>query len=793
MLVDRRNFLKFSALSSAFVATNSLCDELNPLNSSEQIFYGGCPVNCQSKCMLKAHVKDGVIRHISTDDEGDDSYENRQIRACVRGRSTRYRYYNPNRLLYPLKRVGKRGEGKFKRVSWDEALSEIADKMKEIKAKYGNEAIYVNYATGTTGAMISRCTQGPWYRLLGLFGGFLRYHNSYSTAQIANGLTYFYGANVGSDILNLAHADLAVFFGSNAVETRMGGASMGYSMQEMARLGNVKIIRIDPKYPDSAIGACDEWIPIAPGTDATLVAALAYVMINENLYDKEFLDRYCVGFSKETLPQNAPENGSYMDYVLGNGDDKTPKTPEWAEAITKIPSQRIIKLAREIAGAKRCFIEQGWGPQRHQNGEQQSRAIATLACMIGSVGVLGGNTGAHAAGSSKTYDIVGLPYENPVKTSIPCFLWYEGIRLGEKMNAKEHGVKNAPNLKAPIKILFNTAGNCLTNQHANIKTTAEILENENLCELIVDINITRTHSNSYADFILPDAMHFEQDDFFRPGATYYGERPYILVAQKAVEPRGECKPVYEMCRLLANKLGGEAFEQEFTQGRSQLDWLRFIYDETRKKYEFLPSFEEIRAKGYWKASKAEKPLIALEKFRNDPENNPLKTPTGKIEIFSTKLYEMSKEWQLLPGQQINPLPVFEDVLIGARDPLRKDYPLQFYGYHYKGRTHSSFWDSPEIREINPQEILISTADAKARGIKTGDLVIAYNHIGKIRSTARVTSRLMPGVSLTYQGAWAKFENGVDIGGCINTLTSEQPTAIAKGNGVHSVLVEIKKA
>ncbi|NLK66354.1 MAG: molybdopterin-dependent oxidoreductase [Campylobacteraceae bacterium] len=771
-------------------------DELNPLKSDEEkTFIGNCPVNCGSKCVLKAHVKDGVITHMTTDDTGNDkNYVERQVRACLRGRSTRYRHYNPNRVIYPLKRVGKRGEGKFERISWEQALSEIATKMNEIKAKYGNEAFYNPYGTGTIGSIMAGWIDGSFHRLLSVYGGYLRYHNDYSTGQIYNGFDCFYGSFPASDIENAAHAQLVVLFGTNPGETRLGGGSTGYSYHEIARRGNARVICIDPRYTDTMVGIADEWIPIAPGTDAALVAGLAYVMIKENLYDKEFMDKYTIGFSRETLPEGAPEDGSYMDYVLGTGYDKTPKTPEWAESITRIPASRIVKLAREIASAKPCFIEQGWGPQRHANGEQLSRAIATLSCMTGNVGILGGNTGGFATVSSGAYGVTTLPMDNPVKTSVPCFLWYEGIRLGEKMNAVEHGVRGAEHLKVPIKMMLNTAGNCLTNQHADIKKTAKILEDDSLCELIVEINIMRTHSNSYADYILPSALSFEQNDISTTGAM--STRPYFIYCQKAIEPVGECLPAYEICRRLANKLGGSELEQKFTEGKTQEEWLEWIYEDTKKNYPDvgLPSFAEIKEKGLWKSPVLKEPLVALKEFRDDPVKNPLNTPTGKIEIYSTKLAEMKKTWKLLPGQQIEPVPVFEDVLMGARDPMRKKYPLQFFGYHYKGRAHSSFWDSPAVREINPQEIWISNFDAKKRGIKTGDEVIVENHIGTMKGIAKVTSRIMPGTGATYQGAWAKYDkDGVDIGGCINTLTSDQPTAIAKGNGVHSVLVEIRKA
>lgn len=748
--------------------------------------WAGCNVNCGTKCPVKVHTQDGIIKYVSTDNEGDDSFDNRQARACIRGRSSRYKVYNANRLKRPLKRVGKRGEGKFMPISWEQAFDEISAKMQEIKEKYGNEAFYINYATGTTGTIINRCTQGPWARLLSLYGGYLNYHNSYSTAQISNAMNFFYGGSPASDIYTLRSAKLAIFFGANHVETRMGGGGVGYAYQKALEESRCKIIHIDPRYNDSMIGHCDEWIPIAPGTDAALIAALTYVMIKEDLLDRTFLDKYTIGFSENTLPQDAAKNSSYESYVLGLNDG-VEKTPDWASKITKIPARRIVQLAREIATIKPCFIEQGWGVQRHSNGEQNARAIATLACITGNIGIEGTNTGCRT-GSSKTYDIMGMPFKNPIKDSIPCFLFTEAIYRGKEMTDISDGVRGTTQLKQNIKFIFNTAGNCLTNQHSTIKEVHDILSDENLCECIVDVNVTRTPSNNYADYILPDATMLEQEDFIRPSAGYYSNKPYIIYCQKAIEPVGEAKPIYEMCLELAKRLG---IEKEFSEGRTQKDWLKYLYEESMKKNPLLPSFEEMCEKGLIKFEPV-KPVVALQSFIKDPINNPLKTPSGKIEIYSTKLAQMQKTWKLKEGQQIVPIPVFESQREGILDPLKQKYPLQFFGYHYKGRTHSSFWEIPQIREANPQEIWINTIDAEQRSIKTGDVVQVRNDLGIIQGIAKVTPKIISGCAVTPQGAWAKYENGIDVGTCVNSLASIVPTAISKGNGQHSILVEIAK-
>lgn len=798
--ISRRQFLQWGSVLGGGVAANailplpSIADDAKkmPTKAYDAIKWAGCTINCGSKCPVRVFVKDGKIDHIETDNTGGDEFGSHQVRACLRGRSNRFRVYDPNRLRYPMKRIGKRGEGKFVRISWEEAFSTIASKLKEVKEKYGNEAIYIPYATGTTGAIMNRCTSGPWMRLMSLYGGYLNYYNSYSTGQIANGLNHFYGASTGSDIVTLEHAKLVVMFGNNPVETRMSGGGVGYAYKTMLEKSGAKVIHIDPRYSDSMVGACDQWIAIAPGTDGALVAAMAHVMISENLHDKEFLTKYCVGFSADTLPEDASEHSSYEDYIMGRGEDKTEKTPAWAEKITKIPAQTIIALAREVATTKPCFIAQGWGAQRHSNGEQASRAIATLAAITGNIGTLGTNSGAREH-TTAWIEPAHLPYKNPIKDSIPCFMWTDAIVRGKEMRDVTDGIKGTKQLKQNIKFMINTAGNCLMNQHSDMHKTAKILEDETLCEFIVDINVTRTSSNRFADIILPDATPLEQEDFVRSSAGYCNDRPYIIYSQKAIEPVGEAMTVYDMCTHLAEKLGGEALKNAFTEGRTQVQWLEHLWNLKFKDKENMPSFAEMKAMGIYKFPRAERPLVAFEKFVKDPIANPLKTPSGKIEIYSTNLAKMAKTWILRPGQKITPLPEFTEAIEGPLDPLRAQFPLQLFGYHYKGRTHSSFWESAAIREINPNELWINPKDAKERGITTGDKLLIFNNHGKIHMVAKVTPKIMPGVTTCPQGGWFKMKDGIDVGGCINTLTNLEPTAIGKCNAQHSILVEIKKA
>ncbi|MFV0322012.1 MAG: DMSO/selenate family reductase complex A subunit [Alphaproteobacteria bacterium] len=756
--------------------------------------WGACTVNCGSRCPLQVHVKDGRIMWIETDNTGDDAIGNRQIRACLRGRSNRFRIYNPNRLKYPMLRVGKRGEGKFKRISWDEAFTLTADKINDIKGRYGNGAFYINYGTGSLGGTISKSWppgSSTFARLMNCYGGWLQHYNDYSTANIADGLNHFYGGGwaVGNDLIDIANSKLVVLFGLNPCETRMSGGGLNYLFTKGLEDSDVKYILIDPRYSDSAVGKVDEWVPIRPGTDGALIAALAYVMLENNLQDQEFLDKYCQGFDEATLPKGAPKGSSFRAYVLGEGEDKTPKTPEWAAKITSIPAETIVRLANEIAAAKPAYITQGWGPQRHSNGSQISRSIATLCCMTGNVGIHGGNSGARET-SSAGAPVVAFPVkENPYPISPSMFMWTDAIWRWEEMTDKTDGIRGGERLEAPIKFIWNYASNCLINQHAQANRTAEILADDSMCEFIVDINLVYTPSGQYSDLLLPDVTHFEHYDYSPNGAA--GDMAYVIMSSPTIEPVFEAKTTYDMCSGIAEKLG---IKEDFTEGKTHNEWVEHLWALSREKAPDLPTFEEMKGQGVYKFVPTGKPFVAYEAFRNDPEANPLKTPSGKIEIYSSYLAEIKETWRLREGQRITPIAEFIDTKEGYLDSKTKEtYPLQFITHHYKGRTHSSYWEVAALREINPQEVWMNPIDAKARNITNGDMVEAYNDRGTIRVPAKVTNRIMPGVTSCPEGAWLMFdENGVDIGGNPNTLTSQVPTPISKGNGQHTNLINIRK-
>ncbi|MDT3767372.1 molybdopterin-dependent oxidoreductase [Gleimia hominis] len=804
---SRRSFLKWSAVATAAGTVLPACTAHTPTRSegskeglpaptADRTVWSACLVNCGSRCPLRMQVKDGTIVQVLPDNTGDDGLFTRQIRACVRGRSMRQRIYSPDRIKTPLIRVEgtKRGAGKWRKASWDEALDLVVEKLRYTYDKYGPEAVYRNYGSGVWNAHVAN--SGGWNRLFNLLGGRLTYYGNYSYAQIATITRYFYGSEdeqVSNSFEDAAlHSDLLVLWGNNPQETRMSGGGLVYTSLWAKIKGKCKIIVVDPRYSDSAAVLADEWVAPRPGTDSALIAGMIHVMLQENLQDQAFLDKYCIGFDEDHMPEGAPKHASYRSYIEGKGPDGVEKTPEWAARITGVPADQIRAFARQVANAKACNISQGWGPQRHANGEHQALAIYLLACVTGNVGIPGGGTG----GREGYYWPITEWFddgENPVKTSISCFGWTDAIDHGPEMTATKDGVRGADRLKTGIKFLLNYGSNMPGSQHADINRTRKILQDESKCEFILAVDNQMTRTTELADVVLPDTTQSERWDLIP--SEYTGDMAYLILTQKVIEPLYESRPAFEIVREIAKRMG---LEQEFSEGRDLEATVRRMHAKTVAEHPQFPDFDQMLKQGVYRYSNPEGTTVALKEFREDPEANPLDTPSGKIEIYSQQLADMAKTWEFpnpLRGDQILPIPAYQATWEGAEEAkTNREYPLQCIGHHYKQRTHSTYGNLSWLNEAHPQSVWINTLDAQDRGIKDGSEVLIYNPRGKVQIPAKVTARIAPGVISLPQGAWTKFdEHGVDHGGAVNVLTSQHPTPISKGNGQHTTLVQVKKA
>ncbi len=829
----------------------------------DKVVWGGCHVNCGSRCPLRLYVKDDTVVRVGIDDTtGDDFGPGKiyQMRSCVRGRTNRQRIYNETRIQKPLKRVEgtKRGEGKYEEISWDQAIDEIAEIMKGIKEEYGNDAFYIQYGTGQIGGTVSK----SWHpdatafaRLMNCWGGYLRQYCDYSTGQIDLELSLFNGNSyANNEVTDWVNSKNIVMFGNNPANTRMSGSAMMYLITEV-RLQNpdANIIVVDPHLTDTAIGVANKWIPIRPGTDPALVAGMIYYLLTSGKLNEEHIRNKFVGFYSDSFfedikaaePQTEADLGldktgtltpsedmSYEAYLMGTGAyaGTGEKTPEWAASITGVPADEIRALADVYLDGPTATT-QGWGPQRHTNGGNSARAIALIATITGNAGISGGGTGAREGVGGVGFPVPGsIPNfgdKNTVKPVISFFEWFHAIEDYKSMRDDTWGLRQVNDkgqtvfasepgeitLKAPIKFIWNYASNVMMGQHADINDCLRIYnlpdEKDSGLRCVVTCDVYMTPTAMISDYILPGTTSYEEMDITKGGSAWTG---FVLCESPAISPMFECKPVYEICTLLADKLG---VKDEFTEGRDQEGWVKWLFEQGQAKEQKnkeekgiepgLPAtFEEFKAGGLFKQTNEHTPSVA--------KDDKIGTPSGKYEVFSKQLYNISQQWDLTAAgyvpadglDQITPCPIWYNGFESFGDEeTKKEYPFQLIGHHTKTRTHSSYGNVDWMKSVAPQQCWISTYDAKNLGIENGDEVRISTRRGTCQLSAKVTDRMMPGVASIPQGAWYKPETQaadklgnksvVDFGGCISTLTSQRPTAISKGNGVHTNLCKIEKA
>ncbi len=736
----------------------------------------GCPShNCGGRCLLRVYVKDGTIRRIETDDRPNDTVADPQLRACMRGRSYRHRQHHADRLKYPMKRTGERGSGEFERISWDEATDLVAANITRIKQQYGNTSLYIPYGTGSYNQI-----GGKWSadRLMSLCGGALGYYNSYSWACITPATATVYGTDVtGNQRQDWLNSKYILMWGWNPSEMR-DGTNTEYFLKE-ARKKGARLVCIDPRMTMSAVALADEWIAIRPGTDVAMMSAMAWVMITEGLYDESFVRRCCIGFDESQMPEGCQDEETYRDYILGIRDNQ-PKTPEWAESITSVPREVISRIAREYATAEAAVLYQGYGMQRRAYGEQVVRAGCVLAAITGNVGKSGGWASGIAlqAGGGPFWNVFPT-LEDPDQVKIPTFLWTEAIVRGPELTDKD-GLVGIDKLPHGIKMVWAVASNAIVNQHANINRTVEIIRDTSLLEFFVVQDNFMTPTARFADLLLPACTQFEtwgMEDGWK-----YGEE--LILQPQILDPPWETKSDYAICAAVAEKLG---LGQEYTEGRDEKQWIAHLLDQYRElRFPDLPTLEEFEQKNLGVYSRpVEKPRIAFEKFRQDPEKNPLDTPSGKIEIFSEEMFARN-----LPEE----VPAIPKYIQEWESPFGEEsakYPLQVIGTHFMPRVHSTFANVDWNREAFPQRVFINPLDAAARGLENGQQVRVFNDRGTVILPCRISRRIMPGVVNIPQGAWWKPDGqGNDIGGSVNTLTSERWTPFAFGNAQHTIMAEV---
>ncbi|HDE7376963.1 TPA: molybdopterin-dependent oxidoreductase, partial [Escherichia coli] len=600
--------------------------------------------------------------------------------------------------------------------------------------------------------------------------------HSVSLGNTAAATPYTYGvAASGNSMDTLLDTKLVILWGHNPTETIFGHTN--YYFQKMKQNGT-RFIVVDPRYSDTVSSLADQWIPLLPTTDNALMDAMMYVIISENLHDKTFIDTYTLGFDENSMPEGVPANESLVAYLFG-AKDGIHKTPEWAEKITHVPAQSIRQLARDYATTKPAALIQGWGPQRHICGERTARGSTLLASITGNVGIKGGWAAGYGGSSNRKFCVGPDMPENPVQAKISIMNWMQAADDASKVTPQD-GLKGVDKLDSNIRLLFSLAGNYLANQNPDVHQAAKLLEDESKIEFIVLSDLFMTPSAKYADVLLPETSFMER---WNIGETW-GTASYLILSEKLIEPDFERRTDYDWLRDVAKKLGVEA---EFSQGRDEKQWIEHIWEQTRLAMpdENLPDFATLQKTRRHLFKSA--PHIAFEANIRDPQNNPFPTPSGKIEIFSKRLFDMQ-------DPEIPALSHYVPAFEGPEDKLTAKYPLQLITWKGKNRANSTQYANPWLQEVQTQKLWLNPQDAKQRGISEGDSVKIYNDRGVSIIPVEITPRIIPGVVAMQAGAWWQPDaQGIDRGGCANVLSSTRITALAKGNSHQTMLVEVEKA
>ena len=673
----------------------------------------------------------------------------------------------------------KRGQEPFVEVSWDEALDLVASELARVKTRHSNRSIFGG-SYGWSSAGRFHHAQSQVHRFLNSVGGYVRHQDSYSLAaarvlmpHIVAPMEDLMAQHTSWNVL-AENCKLFVTFGGvprKNAQINAGGATLHHVTGGLygMRAAGVKFVNVTPTAEDLDNGGEVEWLAIRPNTDAAMMLALCHVLLTEGLHDRAFLDKYTVGFDR------------LAPYLAD-------KTPEWAEKVTGIAATRIRSLAREMA-AMRTTVSIGWSLQRSHHGEQPFWGLITLAAMLGQIGLPGGGFGVgygpvNLMGSSHPrYSGPTLPQgTNAVSDFIPVARFTDML-----LNPGGKIPYNGRDIVYPdIRLVYWAGGNPF-HHHQDLNRLMLAWRKP---ETIVFHEQFWTPAARMADVVFPATTSLERDDIG------YGTRePFLIAMKKAREPIGESKDDYWIFSELAKRLGKG---DEYTEGRDPMQWLSHLYGESREKSAkagvTIPPFDEFWEAGIAEAEGGARDPVMLAAFRADPENNPLKTPSGKIEIFSEKIASFG--YDDCPGHVVWLEPI---EWLGSKTTER--YPLHMLSDQPADKLHSQLDHSPHAKATKVkgrQPITLHPEDAAARGISDGDLLRVFNDRGACLAAARLSDRIRRGVVRLSTGAWfdpadAGSNRPLEKHGNPNALTLDiGASKLSQGCIAQTCLVEIER-
>ena len=678
----------------------------------------------------------------------------------------------------------KRGSERFITLSWDEAEKLVADELKRVIKNKGNQAIYAgSYGWASAGRF--HHAQSQVHRFLNSIGGYTSSKNTYSYAAAEVIIPHVLGGNL-MELLTLQtswksvceNTQLMVAFGGlPAFNSQISNGGTGAHIQRLgvieAAAAGTKFVNLSPRRSDVKSDIDEVWYKLRPNTDVAVMLAMAYQLLTEDLHDDYFLKKYTVGFEK------------FQAYLLGQKDG-VPKTPAWAADISGTVEEDIIALTREMA-KKRTMLTVSWSLTRQQHGEQPFWAVTALAAMLGQMGKPGGGV---AYGYTITNylgnNVFKMPYaplpqgKNSITDFIPVARVSDMLlNPGQKFDydGREYTYPD-------IDMIYWAGGNPF-HHHQDLARLRKAWEKPST--VIVNEwcwNALARH----ADIILPCTTTLERQDI---GMT--PRDPFVISMDKAIEPVGEARNDYDIFAGIARCMDTE---DSFTEGRSAEDWQKWIWEQSRERAEklnvLMPDYESFREAGFYKSPDLKEDRIFLSDFFEDPDKNPLGTPSGKIEIFSETIDSFN--YEDCPG---HPTWMEPTEWLGAKE---KAHPLHIISNQPKTKLHSQMDNgtlSSSIKIKGHQPLEMNPDDAKSRGITQGDIVRVFNGRGSCLCGVNITTDVMPGVVIISTGSWydpAERDDPKSMckHGNPNVLSPDIGTSkLGQGPAAHSCLAEIE--
>lgn len=697
------------------------------------------------------------------------------------------------RIMQPAIRRGwlerrdtsRRGVDEFVDVPWDEALDMAAAELQRVIDAHGNTSIFAgSYGWASAGRF--HHAQSQLHKFTNLIGGSTRAMNSYSTAAAQVILPHVVAPWHQMELEQTTwdeiaeHAELVVAFGGlplRNTQVAYGGITEHQSTGSLraAATAGVEFVCVSPAGADTADWVQAQWVACRPGTDVAMMLGVAHELEQAGLADQQFLNSHCVGYDR------------FKAYLLG-ATDGIPKTPRWAGEICDVSAHTITSLARRMA-ASRTFVTAAWSLQRADHGEQPYWMLVTLAAMLGQIGLPGCGFGfgygaeGHVGSSWRRFNWATFSKgRNPTQFAIPV------ARIADMLLHPGASVAyDGREITYPdIQLIYWAGGNPF-HHHQDLNRLVEAWRKP----ATVMVNEPWwTPTAQWADIVFPATTSLERSDICASSHD-----PYAFVMERALPPQGQARSDHEIFAGLAARLGvGDAF----IEGKDEMAWLKHMWQRSavqaqREAFE-LPEFE-----AFWEAKNFRIPETSkrdtwLGDFRQNTDDHPLNTPSGKIEIYSERI--ASFDYDDCPGHPVW-LEPFERLGGQGSDV----YPLHLLSPQPERRLHSQLDHAAHSQngKIAGKEVLSMHPDtAAARGIAAGDVVRVYNQRGACLAGVRLTDNMREDVVSLPTGAWfaprmQATNEPLELNGNPNVLTRDKGTSsLAQGPSSGTCLVEVER-